>query len=213
MKKITIQNYLDVALSFFGLSFTYHTMEYGTLRDLFYEIAKIRANGKITAEYTSAVFTFGSSFAIFMIIIICLIGLCIHYLIKDQLFRALGYLVGALLFILIPINKITVFLGALILVTLYVLSRLNKPVHVEKKVAPAPLGTAKQNVTLKYIKKGDKLPHSFLEEHPNGSLVKRYYVMAADGSSYAKDYHIEWNENGIVTRADVIEHLWTNLKN
>ena len=206
MKKITIQNYLDVALSFFGLSFTYHTMEYGTLRDLFYEIAKIRADGKITAEYTSAVFTFGSSFAIFMIIILCLIGLCIHYLIKDQLFRALGYLVGALLFILIPINKITVFLGALILVTLYVLSRLNKPVHVEKKVAPAPLGTAKQNVTLKYIKKGDKLPHSFLEGHPNGSLVKRYYVMAADGSSYAKDYHIEWNENGIVTRADVIEH-------
>lgn len=206
MKKITIQNYLDVALSFFGLAFTYHTMEYGTLRDLFYEIAKIRADGKITAEYTSAVFTFGSSFAIFMIIIICLIGLCIHYLIKDQLFRALGYLVGALLFILIPINKITVFLGALSLVILYVLSRINKPVHVEKKVAPAPLGTAKQNVALKYIKKGDTLPHAFLEEHPNGSLVKRYYVMAADGTSYAKDYHIEWNEQGIVTRADVIEH-------
>jgi len=206
MKKITIQNYLDVALSFFGLSFTYHTMEYGTLRDLFYEIAKIRADGKITAEYTSAVFTFGSSFAIFMIIIICLIGLCIHYLIKDQLFRALGYLVGALLFILIPINKITVFLGALSLVILYVLSRINKPVHVEKKAAPAPLGVAKQKVALKYIKKSDKLPHSFLEEHPNGSLVKRYYVMAADGSSYAKDYHIEWDEDGIVTHADVIEH-------
>lgn len=206
MKKITIRNYLDVALSFFGLSFTYHTMEYGTLRDLFYEIAKTRADGKITAEYTSAVFTFGSSFAIFMIIIICLIGLCIHYLIKDQLFRALGYLVGALLFILIPINKITVFLGALSLVILYVLSRINKPVRVEKKVAPAPLGTAKQNVALKYIKKGDKLPHSFLEEHPNGSLVKRYYVMAADGSSYAKDYHIEWNDQGVVTHADVVEH-------
>ena len=141
-----------------------------------------------------------------MIIIICLIELCIHYLIKDQPFRALGYLIGALLFALVPINKITVFLGALSLVILYVLSRINKPVHVEKKVAPAPLGTAKQNVALKYIKKGDKLPHSFLEEHPNGSLVKRYYVMAADGSSYAKDYHIEWNEQGIVTRADVIEH-------
>ena len=141
-----------------------------------------------------------------MIIIICLIGLCIHYLIKDQPFRALGYLVGALLFILIPINKITVFLGALALVILYVLSRINKPIRVETKVAPAPIGTAKQNVALKYIKKGDQLPHSFLEEHPNGSLVKRYYVMAADGSSYAKDYHIEWNDQGIVTRADVIEH-------
>lgn len=149
MKKITIQNYLDVALSFFGLSFTYHTMEYGTLRDLFYEIAKIRADGKITAEYTSAVFTFGSSFAIFMIIIICLIGLCIHYLIKDQLFRALGYLVGALLFILIPINKITVFLGALILVTLYVLSRLNKPVHVEKKSRTSPSRYSKTKCNLK----------------------------------------------------------------
>lgn len=206
MKKITIRNYLDIALSFFGLSFTYHTMQYGTLRDLFYEIAKIRADGKITAEYTSAVFTFGSSFAIFMIIIICLIGLCIHYLIKDQLFRALGYLVGALLFILIPINKITVFLGALTLVILYVLSRINKPVRIEKKVAPAPIAKAEQKVALKYIKKGDTLPHPFLEEHPNGSLVKRYYVMAADGSSYAKDYHIEWDEQGIVTRADVIEH-------
>ena len=206
MKKITIQNYLDVALSFFGLSFTYHTMEYGTLRDLFYEIAELRADGKITAEYTSAVFTFGSSFAIFMIIIICLIGLCIHYLIKDQPFKALGYLIGALLFALVPINKITVFLGALALMTLYILSRINKPVRVEKKVAPPPLGTAKQNVALKYIKKGDKLPYSFLDEHPNGSLVKRYYVMAADGSSYAKDYHIEWNDQGVVTRADVIEH-------
>lgn len=206
MKKITIRNYLDIALSFFGLAFTYHTTEYGTLRELFYKIAELRGDGKITAEYTSAVFAFGSSLAIFMIIIICLIGLCIHYLIKDQLFRALGYLVGALLFILTPINKITVFLGALSLVILYVLSRINKPVHVEKKVAPTPLGTAKQNVALKYIKKGDKLPHSFLEEYPNGSLVKRYYVMAADGTSYAKDYHIEWNEQGIVTRADIIEH-------
>ena len=206
MKKITIRNYLDVALSFFGLAFTYHTMKYGTLKDLFYEIARLRTDGKITSEYTNAVFTFGSSFAIFMIIIICLIGLCIHYLIKDQPFRALGYLIGALLFILVPINKITVFLGALALVTLYVISRINKPVRIEKKVAPAPLGTAKQNVALKYIKKGDKLPHSFLEEHPNGSLVKRYYVMTADGSSYAKDYNIEWNEQGVVTRADVIEH-------
>lgn len=141
-----------------------------------------------------------------MIIIICLIGLCIHYLIKDQPFRALGYLIGALIFALVPINKITVFLGALALVILYVLSRINKPVRIEKKVAPTPIGTAKQNVALKYIKKGDTLPHSFLEEHPNGSLVKRYYVMAADGSSYAKDYHIEWDEQGIVTRADVIEH-------
>lgn len=206
MKKITIRNYLDIALSFFGLSFTYHTRQYGTLRELFYKIAELRADGKITAEYTSAVFTFGSSFAIFMIIIIYLIGLCVYYLTQDQLFRALGYLVGALLFILIPINKITVFLGALSLVILYVLSRINKPVHVEKKVAPAPTGTAKQNVALKYIKKGDRLPHSFLEEHPNGSLVKRYYVMAANGSSYAKDYHIEWNKDGIVTRADVVEH-------
>lgn len=206
MKKITIRNYLDIALSFFGLAFTYHTRQYGTLRELFYKIAELRADGKITAEYTSAVFAFGSSFAIFMIIIICLIGLCIHYLIKDQPFRALGYLIGALLFVLIPINKITVFLGALALVILYVLSRINKPTHVETKVAPAPLGAAKQNVALKYIKKGDKLPHSFLAEHPNGSLVKRYYVMAADGTSYAKDYHIEWNDQGIVTRADVIEH-------
>ena len=206
MKKITIRNYLDIALSFFGLAFTYHTGEYGTLRELFYKIAELRVDGKITAEYTSAVFTFGSSFAIFMIIIICLIGLCINYLIKNQPFRALGYLIGALLFVLVPINKITVFLGALTLVTLYVLSRINKPVRIEKKTAPAPIGTAKQNVALKYIKKGDKLPHSFLEEHPNRSLVKRYYVMAADGSSYAKDYHIEWNENGIVTRADVVEH-------
>ena len=206
MKKITIRNYLDVALSFFGLSFTYHTRQYGTLRELFYKISELRADDKITAEYTSAVFTFGSSFAIFMIIIIYLIGICIYYLIKDQPFRALGYLIGALLFALVPINKITVFLGALALVTLYVLSRINKPVRIEKKFAPTPLGTAKQNVALKYIKKGDKLPHSFLEEHPNGSLVKRYYVMAADGSSYAKDYHIEWDEQGIVTRADVIEH-------
>lgn len=206
MKKITIRNYLDIALSFFGLSFTYHTRQYGTLRDLFYKIAELRADGKITAKYTSAVFAFGSSFAIFMIIIICLIGLCINYLIKDQPFRALGYLIGAILFVLVPINKITVFLGALALVIMYVLSRINKPVRIEKKVAPAPIGTAKQNVALKYIKKGDKLPHSFLEEHPNGSLVKRYYVMAADGSSYAKDYNIEWNEQGIVTRADVIEH-------
>ena len=206
MKKITIQNYLDIALSFFGLAFTYHTRQYGTLRELFYKIAELRADGKITAEYTSAVFAFGSSFAIFMIIIMCLIGLCIHYLIKDQPFRALGYLIGALLFALVPINKITVFLGALALVTLYVLSRINKPIRVETKVAPAPIGTTKQNVALKYIKKSDTLPHSFLEEHPNGSLVKRYYVMAADGTSYAKDYHIEWNEQGVVTRADVIEH-------
>lgn len=206
MKKITIRNYLDVALSFFGLAFTYHTRQYGTLRELFYKIAELRADGKITAEYTSAVFTFGSSFAIFMIIIIYLIGFCIYYLIKDQPFRALGYLIGALLFALVPINKVTVFLGALSLVILYVLSRINKPVRVKKKVAPAPIGTAKQNVALKYIKKGDKLPHSFLEEHPNRSLVKRYYVMAADGTSYAKDYHIEWDEQGIITRADVIEH-------
>ena len=206
MKKITIRNYLDVALSFFGLAFTYHTRQYGTLRELFYKISELRADDKITAEYTSAVFTFGSSFAIFMIIIIYLIGICIYYLIKDQPFRALGYLIGTLLFALVPINKITVFLGALVLVILYVLSRINKPVRIEKKVAPAPIGTAKQNVALKYIKKGDKLPHSFLEEHPNGSLVKRYYVMAADGTSYAKDYNIEWDEDGIVTRADVIEH-------
>lgn len=206
MKKITIQNHLDVALSFFGLAFTYHTRQYGTLRELFYKIAELRADGKITAEYTSAVFAFGSSFSIFMIIIICLIGLCIHYLIKDQPFRALGYLIGALLFVLVPINKITVFLGALTLVTLYVLSRINKPVRIEKKVAPTPIAKAEQKVALKYIKKGDKLPHSFLEENPNGSLVKRYYVMAADGSSYAKDYHIEWNDQGVVTRADVIEH-------
>jgi hypothetical protein len=206
MKKITIRNYLDIALSFFGLAFTYHTRQYGTLRELFYKIAELRADGKITAEYTSAVFAFGSSFAIFMIIIICLIGLCIHYLIKDRPFRALGYLIGSLLFVLIPINRITVFLGALSVVTLYTLSRINKPIRIEKKVTPAPIGTAKQNVALKYIKKGDKLPHSFLEEHPNGFLVKRYYVMAADGSSYAKDYNIEWNEDGIVTRADVIEH-------
>ena len=206
MKKITIRNYLDVALSFFGLSFTYHTRQYGTLRELFYKIAEFRADGKITAEYTSAVFAFGSSFAIFMIIIICLIGLCIHYLIKDQPFRALGYLIGALLFVLVPINKITVFLGALALVILYVLSRINKPIRIEKKTAPAPIAKAEQKVALKYIKKGDVLPHPFLKEHPNGSLVKRYYVMAADGTSYAKDYHIEWNENGIVTRANVIEH-------
>lgn len=206
MKKITIQNYLDVALSFFGLAFTYHTTKYGTLKDLFYEIARLRADGKITSEYTSAVFAFGSGFTMFLIMIIVLTGFCIYHLIKNEYLRALGYLIGSLLFVLIPINKITVFLGALSLVILYVLSRINKPVHVEKKVAPAPLGTAKQNVALKYIKKGDKLPHSFLEEHPNGSLVKRYYVMAADGSSYAKDYHIEWNDQGVVTHADVVEH-------
>lgn len=206
MKKITIQNYLDIALSFFGLAFTYHTTKYGTLKNLFYEIAELRADGKITAEYTSAVFAFGSGFTIFVIMIIILTGFCIYHLIKNKYLRTLGCLIGSLLFILIPINRVTVFLGGLVLITLYVLSRINKPIRVETKVAPAPIGTTKQNVALKYIKKGDKLPRSFLEEHSNGSLVKRYYVMAADGTSYAKDYHIEWNEQGVVTRADVIEH-------
>lgn len=206
MKKITIRNYLDIALSFFGLAFTYHTTKYGTLKDLFYEIAELRTDGKITAEYTSAVFAFGSGFTIFVIMIITLTGFCIYHLIKNKYLRTLGCVIGSLLFVLIPINRVTVFLGGLSAIILYILSRINKPVQIEKKVAPAPLGTAKQNVALKYIKKGDKLPHSFLEEHPNGSLVKRYYVMAADGTSYAKDYHIEWNEQGVVTRADVVEH-------
>lgn len=214
MEKITIRHYLYVALSFFGLSRMYLTSHHGTLKELSYKISELENNGKITPQFESAVFTLGSNFTLFLTMIIVLTIACVIFLINDKLMRTLSILIGTLLFILIPTTYTTVVLSGIISLILFILfykPNLIEKLKIKKKKSVKitrlhPIGAAEQKIALKYIKKGDKLPHSFLEEHLNGSLVKRYYVMAADGSSYAKDYHIEWNDQGIVTRADVIEH-------